>query len=219
LRFIARSSNYHHESHYAHPDAPSSEIFYRRGQDLRPHPWTPAPIGPKLHRISPPELLPMSTATRRALIGSSVLGPTLLTAFAAQAQGRPYTPLEQANIKVVTDFMHSVKPKDATSGAQYLAPDVVYRMTETTPPDRGHAAIVQRLAPFIDNADRIEFEILATHAMGPIVINHRIDRFVSTVRPLLFEGVGVFFLKDGKIREWTDYTIRAVLANQWPAAR
>ena len=28
-----------------------------------------------------------------------------------------------------------------------------------------------------------------------------------------------FFLKNGKIAEWTDYTIRAALANQWPAPK
>ena len=57
------------------------------------------------------------------------------------------------------------------------------------------------------------------HGLAPIVINHRLDTFTSKTSPLLFEGVGVFFLKDGKIAEWTDYTIRAALANQWPAAR
>ena len=41
-----------------------------------------------------------------------------------------------------------------------------------------------------------------------MVINHRIDRFISTTRPLTWEGVGVFFVKDGKIKEWFDYTIR-----------
>ena len=40
----------------------------------------------------------------------------------------------------------------------------------------------------------------------PMVVNERIDRFTSDAlksRP----GVGVFFLKDGKIVEWYDYTI------------
>ena len=41
--------------------------------------------------------------------------------------------------------------------------------------------------------------MLDTAAFGPIVINHRIDRFV-TARPLTWEGVGVFFVKDGKIQ-------------------
>ena len=33
-----------------------------------------------------------------------------------------------------------------------------------------------------------------------------IDRFVSP-RPFVWEGVGVFFVKDEKIKEWSDYTI------------
>ena len=69
----------------------------------------------------------------------------------------------------------------------------------------------------MNSAQQVEIEILASAAMGPIVINHRIDRFTSSTHPLLFEGVGVFFLANGKIREWTDYTIRAALANAWPA--
>ena len=51
---------------------------------------------------------------------------------------------------------------------------------------------------------------LDTFAKGPLVVNHRIDRFISTTRPLTWEGVGVFFLKDGKIKEWFDYTIRTI---------
>jgi limonene-1,2-epoxide hydrolase len=39
-------------------------------------------------------------------------------------------------------------------------------------------------------------------------LNHRIDSFKSTKRPLTWEGIGVFFVKDGKIKEWSDYTIR-----------
>ena len=67
-----------------------------------------------------------------------------------------------------------------------------------------------------DQADKVELKVLSTFAAGPIVINHRIDHFTSKTKPLLFEGVGVFFVKNGKIQEWTDYTIRAVLANEWP---
>ncbi len=155
------------------------------------------------------------SSNRRAVIGSSALA--MLGAFSSQAA--PQTSQEQANIKVVNDFLHAVKPKDIGPLAQFLSPDVTYRMTETSPQDKGYEAITKRLAGFVDNASRIEFEIIATHALGPIVINHRIDRFISATRPLLFEGVGVFFLKGGKIVDWTDYTIRAALANEWPAAR
>ena len=101
---------------------------------------------------------------------------------------------------------------------QYLAEDCAYRYTETAPVDKGHAAIAKRLASFSDAADKVELKVLSTFAAGPIVTNHPIDHLTSKTKPLLFEGVGVFFLKNGKIKEWTDYTIRAVLANEWPKA-
>jgi limonene-1,2-epoxide hydrolase len=41
-----------------------------------------------------------------------------------------------------------------------------------------------------------------------MVMNHRIDSFKSTKQPLTWEGIGVFFVKDGRIREWSDYTIK-----------
>ena len=123
---------------------------------------------------------------------------------------------EKANVAVVDEFLAALRPKDMSGMAKYLSPACVYRMTETTPPDKGYDAMEQRLREFVNSADQIEIKILSTRAAGPIVINHRIDRFTSSVHPLLFEGVGVFFLADGKIKEWTDYSIRAALANEWP---
>jgi limonene-1,2-epoxide hydrolase len=89
----------------------------------------------------------------------------------------------------------------------FLSDDCVYRMTETTAPANGHDGVVQRLKTWVDTASLVEFRILDTMAAGPIVITHRIDRFL-TAQPLTWEGVGVFFVKDGKIKEWSDYTIR-----------
>lgn len=159
-------------------------------------------------------------ADRRMLLGGATLGAAMLAGFAGRAEAQTMTAAETANVKVVNDFLKAgEKPKDATAGLPWLATDAAYRMTEAMPWDKGHDAIVARLKPFVDAADKIEFKILATYASGPIVINHRIDTFTSTTRPLLFEGVGVFFIKNGKIQEWTDYTIRAALANQWPAPK
>ena len=58
----------------------------------------------------------------------------------------------------------------------------------------------ERLESWLETSQQIEFKILETFARGPMVINHRIDRFISTSRPLTWEGVGVFFVKDGKIK-------------------
>jgi limonene-1,2-epoxide hydrolase len=57
------------------------------------------------------------------------------------------------------------------------------------------------------NATSIEFKVLETFSAGPMVMNRRIDTFVSP-RSFRWHGVGVFFVKDGKIEEWSDYTIR-----------
>jgi limonene-1,2-epoxide hydrolase len=154
-------------------------------------------------------------------VAPTTIGGLLMAAACTSAprpaEGGNLTAVEKANIAVVGDFLAAIKPNDTTNMARYLSPACVYRMTETSPPDKGYDAMEQRLRPFVNSADRIEIKILSTHAAGPIVINHRIDRFTSSVHPLLFEGVGVFFLADGKIKEWTDYSIRAALANEWPA--
>ncbi|HUK32449.1 MAG TPA: limonene-1,2-epoxide hydrolase family protein [Vicinamibacterales bacterium] len=64
-------------------------------------------------------------------------------------------------------------------------------------------------APSVGAADSslVEFKILDAKAARPIVVTHRIDRFL-TKQPLTWEGVGVFFVKDVKIKEWSDYTMR-----------
>jgi limonene-1,2-epoxide hydrolase len=81
----------------------------------------------------------------------------------------------------------------------------VYRVTETTPPVAGVEKVLETYTKL--NATSIEFKVLETESLGPIVINRRVDRFVGP-RSFTWEGVGVFFVKDGKIKEWSDYTIR-----------
>ena len=82
-------------------------------------------------------------------------------------------------------------------------------MSETTPAVNGHAGVTERLGSWMPSSDLgIEFKIFDTFASGPMVMNRRIDSFKSTTRPLTWEGVGIFFVKDGKIREWSDYTIK-----------
>ena len=121
-------------------------------------------------------------------------------ASAAQSSGT-----EQPNTRLVTGFCASVSTLDPEAMRPFLAADVVYRMTETTPPIVGVNGVLEAYRTL--NATSIEFKVLETFAAGPLVITRRIDRFVSP-RPFTWEGVGVFFVKDGKIKEWSDYTIR-----------
>jgi limonene-1,2-epoxide hydrolase len=148
------------------------------------------------------------TRARRAFLGLS--GASILAAIAASGRAaaqQARSELETRNIALVERFCASWSTKDLQKITALMADDNVYRMSETTPPITGHAAFVERLAPWMESSSSIVFQVLESFAMGPIVINHRIDRFQSSTRPLTWEGVGVFFVQDEKIKEWSDYTI------------
>jgi limonene-1,2-epoxide hydrolase len=145
---------------------------------------------------------------RRTFMVSAGAGIAAVLA-AGRADAADWTDAEKANVKVVTEFCAVWTTRDVTRALPFLAQDCVYRMTETTAPANGHEGVIDRLKPTVDRSTKVEFRVLDTFAAGPIVINHRIDQFVSD-RPLTWEGVGVFFVKDGKIKEWSDYTIRVV---------
>ena len=148
--------------------------------------------------------------SRRAFLATAGIGALTPLAFAATASAAEWTAAEKANVQLVAEFCASWSTRDLQRVFPHFAGSGVYRMSETTPPVTGHAGLTERLGSWMRSSDRIVFEILATFATGPIVINHRIDRFESKTRPLTWEGVGVFFVKDGKIQEWSDYTIRVV---------
>ena len=149
----------------------------------------------------------MSDMNRRAFGAVAVTGAAaLLLPQGADAQQQ--SPEEQANVKVVNDFCAAFASRDITKPLGYMATDVTYRMTETTPPATGHDGVTMRLKGFMESSMSVEFKVLETWAKGPMVVNHRIDTFAGGPRGLVWEGVGVFFVKDGKIREWHDYTIR-----------
>jgi limonene-1,2-epoxide hydrolase len=144
---------------------------------------------------------------RRRFLALAALGTGALAVADRSAGAADLTPAEQANLKLVTDFCASWSARDMARVLPFLADDCVYRMTETTPPANGHDGVVQRLKQWLDDSSLVEFKILEAKVAGPIVITHRIDRFL-TKQPLTWEGVGVFFVKDAKIKEWSDYTMR-----------
>jgi limonene-1,2-epoxide hydrolase len=144
---------------------------------------------------------------RRQFLASTGLGIAAFLGAPSGADAADLTTAEQANLTRVTDFCASWSTRDMSRVLPFLSNDCVYRMTETTPPANGHDGVVQKLKQWLDDASLVEFKILDAKASGPIVITHRIDRFM-TKQPLTWEGVGVFFVKDGKIKEWSDYTMR-----------
>jgi limonene-1,2-epoxide hydrolase len=144
------------------------------------------------------------TLTRgRFLSGGLAAG---LLGFSAVGQAADLTVTEKANLALVTAFCESFSGRDMTKIASFLAADCVYRITETSPPLTGPAA-VERIRTYVERADKIEFKILESWARGLIVVNERVDTFISPARTNALHLTGVFFVRDGKIAEWADYII------------
>lgn len=149
---------------------------------------------------------------RRSFLSSGVAAGTaglagLAGVFAlAENAGAAPSPAEQANIKIVNDFCAAWPEHNLDKLLAFFPDNGAYRMTETMEPAKGREALTARMKSIVNNV--VKFDILDTWARGPMVINERIDSF-SNFQLKSWHGVGVFFLKDGKIVEWYDYTIKS----------
>ncbi len=148
-----------------------------------------------------------SGVDRRLFLASAGLGLAGATGLVGtSAEAAEPTALEQANMQVVKEFCAVWPSHDLTRILAFFTENGAYRMTETMEPAKGREALTARINTIINNVT--EFRILDTWARGPMVINERIDTFAN-FQLKSWRGVGVFFLKDGKIVEWYDYTIAA----------
>ena len=141
---------------------------------------------------------------RRGFIAAGA-GAIALAGIAHSASAATLTTDEQANVQLVNDFCAAWPSHDLDKIMAFFADDGAYRMTETTELADGRDAVSERIQTIINNVD--QFEVLDTFARGPMVINERIDYF-SDFTIKTWHGVGVFFIRDGKIVDWYDYTIK-----------
>jgi limonene-1,2-epoxide hydrolase len=112
---------------------------------------------------------------------------------------------EKANVELVTSFVKSFWSPEETLYSS-IAPDGVIRVAEVVPAAVGPEGARAQIFQFLKSTDRVEVEIHDTFAEGPIVVNIRTDIVRSEGKPEQVHSlVGVFFIKDGRIQEWTDY--------------
>ncbi len=139
--------------------------------------------------------------TRRSILTSLIAGAAL-AAKAAEPNAA-----EKANLDLVTRFCESFAARDIAKISAFLSPDVVYRITDTAPAVKGSEAIA-RIRGYVERSSAIEFKILDSWARGSVVVNERIDAFTRADGNVAYHLTGVFVVKDGKIVEWSDYSIR-----------
>lgn len=143
------------------------------------------------------------TPRRTFLAGG--LGAAAVLGLGERLDARQTTDAERANnIKVVNGFCAAFATHDLQRIGSFLAETAVWRpdngSSSTGASAIGRDAILARISRFLDRI--VAFEVVQTFATGSIVLNERFDRFMPE-RALHLSGV--FFVKEGKIVEWTDY--------------
>ena len=153
--------------------------------------------------------------SRRTLFLAGGLGALAAAGFAGSATAEDAAAAKAApdasaaNVKLVNDFIKSWSDKNFDGdkvAAKYLADDCVVRMEEDKPPLMGSAAVAAAFKSFLTNGTTLKVKISQTYAHGPVVANSRVDTMVVPGKPpQSFPVAGVFVVKNGKIKEWTDY--------------
>ncbi|PCI76234.1 MAG: hypothetical protein COB20_11095 [SAR86 cluster bacterium] len=141
---------------------------------------------------------------RRRILAAGA-GAIALAGMARSTHAAELTTDELANVQLVNDFCAAWPSHDLDKLMSFFADDGAYRMTETTELADGRDAVSARIQTILNNVER--FDVLETFARGPMVINERIDYF-SEFTLKTWHGVGVFFIRDGMIVDWYDYTIK-----------
>ncbi len=150
-----------------------------------------------------------STLGRRHFLTASLAGAAGTLAVPGLASAADWTDSEKANVKVVNDMCAAWSaPLDLDKIGRFLAEDCVYRASETAQPVKGRQAIVDTLRKMLGSPEKAKFDIVQTFARGPMVINERFDRFTMPNRSVNWNGIGVFYVKNGLIAEWLDYTVK-----------
>ena len=112
-----------------------------------------------------------------ALAGLGI--PRLAFGQTAVSQGRSVSSdVQQANIAVVNDFCAAFARKDLDGAVSLLADNCVYRVTHTQPPLTGKEAVIETIKGFMERV--VDFKVLNTVALGPLVLNERDDIFQAS---------------------------------------
>jgi limonene-1,2-epoxide hydrolase len=142
---------------------------------------------------------------RTALSGAAGLGLATMSSM-GRLDAADWTPAERANVQTVNEFCAAWPSHDINKIMSFFAENGAYRLSERQEPAKGHQAVTDKINSIL--AQVVRFEVIETFAKGPMVFNERVDHFMGGALRS-WHGVGVFFLRDGKIVEWYDYSISA----------
>jgi len=92
--------------------------------------------------------------------------------------------------------------------AAFFADDSVYHNIPLAPVI-GRDAIAKNIASFLrpgaPGIESIQFRVINLAASGPVVMTERVDVFKLPNKTFELPVMGIFEIRDGKIRAWRDY--------------
>jgi len=115
------------------------------------------------------------------------------------------------NEAAVRDFIAAWARLDAKELTDFFTDDGCYHNMPLEPA-KGRENIEQLIAGFLSTWTETQWEILNIASSGNVVIVERIDKTKTTAGNVDLPCVGVFEMKDGKIKEWRDYFDMATYA-------
>ncbi len=116
---------------------------------------------------------------------------------------------ENANETLVNNFCRDWSLRDVDALLPYLAQDLLYQITPGQPLITSAEQFAAQMGPFLKKLAQVDWEIIRSHAVGPLVLNERIDHFVapegSETPSMHFHIAGHFEIEDGVIKVWKDW--------------
>ena len=148
---------------------------------------------------------------RAATIGGAGMLAAGLLPSAAQASGdSPKEPKHMEKpIEVVRRFCAAWSDDASTAQlAAFFTDDAVYHNIPMAPVT-GRENIAKNIASFIrpgaPGIMGIKFQLINIAANGPVVMTERVDAFRLPNKSFELPVMGIFEIKDGKIKAWRDY--------------
>jgi len=135
-------------------------------------------------------------------------GASVLFSLAGEAQCAEGSADEPSSIERENEKLDTI--------VDYFDDKIVYQMFEGMPDIKGKEAFIKRIEPFFANIERIQWDIVRSHAIGNLVINERVDHFYrKDDKPdMHFPVAGFFVVKNGKIHLWRDYSMPKPIENE-----
>ncbi len=101
-------------------------------------------------------------------------------------------------------FIERIEALDLDGACALVTDDVEY---DNVPIGKsfGPDGIKAVLGPMLGPIEEVRFEVLRQVAVGPLVMNERVDRFRAGERWLELPVAGVFEVTGGKISLWRDF--------------